>query len=59
MTAPVDAVLFDLDDTRCSYRRSSAELLAVAFDHRTVGAPPTVTVKDRGKLEVFKFNEVV
>ncbi len=32
MTAPVDAVLFDLDDTLCSYRRSSAELLAVAFD---------------------------
>jgi putative hydrolase of the HAD superfamily len=31
MTA-VDAVLFDLDDTLCEYRRSGAELLAAAFD---------------------------
>ncbi len=32
---------------------------AVEFDHRTVGATPTVTVKDQGKLEVFKINEIV
>ena len=31
MTA-VDAVLFDLDDTLCEYRRSGEELLAAAFD---------------------------
>lgn len=32
MSTPFDAVLFDLDDTLCSYRRSSAELLQFAFD---------------------------
>jgi len=37
MTA-VDAVLFDLDDTLCEYRRSGAELLALAFDD--VGVDP-------------------
>jgi len=37
MTA-VDAVLFDLDDTLCEYRRSGAELLDLAFDD--VGVDP-------------------
>ena len=32
MTDAVDAVLFDLDDTLCSYRRTSAELLRESFD---------------------------
>lgn len=31
MAEPVDAVLFDLDDTLCAYRRSGDELLADAF----------------------------
>ncbi|WP_121822492.1 HAD family hydrolase [Halostella salina] len=37
MTA-VDAVLFDLDDTLCEYRRGGAELLSLAFDD--VGVDP-------------------
>ncbi|PSQ00361.1 haloacid dehalogenase [Halobacteriales archaeon QS_4_69_31] len=32
MTEVVDTVLFDLDDTLCTYRRSADEILAVAFD---------------------------
>ena len=36
--APVDAVLFDVDDTLCRYRRSGAELLGLAFDR--VGVEP-------------------
>ncbi|PSQ56909.1 haloacid dehalogenase, partial [Halobacteriales archaeon SW_7_71_33] len=33
MTAvDVETVLFDLDDTLCTYRRSGAELLSLAFD---------------------------
>lgn len=32
MTAAVDAVLFDLDDTLCTYRRSADDVLAIAFD---------------------------
>ena len=32
MAEPVDAVLFDLDDTLCAYRRSTEELLAASFD---------------------------
>jgi putative hydrolase of the HAD superfamily len=34
----VDAVLFDLDDTLCAYRRSGGELLDIAFDD--VGVEP-------------------
>jgi len=34
----LSAVLFDLDDTLCEYRRSSAEILRIAFDH--VGVHP-------------------
>jgi HAD superfamily hydrolase (TIGR01549 family) len=32
MMGHVDTVLFDIDDTLCEYRRSGAELLALAFD---------------------------
>ena len=32
MTDAVDAVLFDLDDTLCTYRRTADDILAVAFD---------------------------
>jgi HAD superfamily hydrolase (TIGR01509 family) len=32
MSGHVDTVLFDIDDTLCEYRRSGAELLALAFD---------------------------
>ena len=40
----VDAVLFDLDDTLCSYRRSGAELLSLSFD--AVGVEPFFTVEE-------------
>jgi len=36
-----DAVLFDLDDTLCRYRRSGAELLAAAFER--TGHDPFIT----------------
>ena len=36
MTAPVDTVLFDIDDTLCEYRRPGHELLALAFDAHDV-----------------------
>jgi len=39
-----EAVLFDLDDTLCTYRRGGAELLAVAFDR--VGVDPFFTVEE-------------
>jgi putative hydrolase of the HAD superfamily len=42
--APVDAVLFDVDDTLCRYRRSGAELLSLAFDR--VGVEPFFEVGD-------------
>ena len=42
--APVDAVLFDVDDTLCRYRRSGAELLSLAFD--LVGVDPFFGVED-------------
>ncbi|MFC7139169.1 HAD family hydrolase [Halosimplex aquaticum] len=38
MTGPVDAVLFDLDDTLCAYERSADDILAVAFER--VGVDP-------------------
>lgn len=46
MTAadPVDVVLFDVDDTLCSYRRSVPELLAQAFE--TVGVEPLFDASD-------------
>ncbi|WP_435197032.1 HAD family hydrolase [Natronomonas sp. EA1] len=39
-----DAVLFDIDDTLCAYRRSAGELLALAFDD--VGVEPCFSVAD-------------
>ena len=44
MTASVDTVLFDIDDTLCEYRRSGDELLALAFDAR--GVEPFFTIED-------------
>jgi len=38
MTEGVEAVLFDLDDTLCTYDRTADEVLAVAFE--TVGVEP-------------------
>ena len=40
---PVETVLFDLDDTLCTYRRSGAELLSLAFDR--VGVEPFFEVE--------------
>ena len=36
MTARVEAVLFDIDDTVCEYHRTTEELLSVAFDRAGV-----------------------
>jgi HAD superfamily hydrolase (TIGR01509 family) len=36
MTASVNTVLFDIDDTLCEYRRSGSEVLALAFDANDV-----------------------
>jgi putative hydrolase of the HAD superfamily len=36
MPAPVEAVLFDIDDTVCEYHRSTSEVLSVAFDRADV-----------------------
>ncbi|WP_267640305.1 HAD family hydrolase [Haloarchaeobius amylolyticus] len=44
MTAPVDTVLFDLDDTLCTYRRSVPEMLDVAFE--AVGVDPFFAAPD-------------
>ncbi|PSQ40033.1 haloacid dehalogenase [Halobacteriales archaeon SW_5_70_135] len=43
MSDPVETVLFDLDDTLCTYRRSGAELLSLAFDR--VGVEPFFEVE--------------
>lgn len=40
---PVDAVLFDVDDTLCEYRRGADELLAAAFE--AVGVEPYFDVR--------------
>lgn len=40
----MDAVLFDLDDTLCAYRRHGREVLSDAFE--TVGVEPLFTVED-------------
>jgi putative hydrolase of the HAD superfamily len=42
--APVEAVLFDVDDTLCRYRRPGAELLRLSFDR--VGVEPFFDVED-------------
>lgn len=48
----VDAVLFDVDDTLCEYRRSSAELIELAFDD--VGVEPFFgTAEYYGRYEEF------
>jgi HAD superfamily hydrolase (TIGR01509 family) len=44
MTGQVDTVLFDIDDTLCEYRRSGAELLALAFDRK--GIEPFFAIED-------------
>lgn len=44
MTDAVDAVLFDIDDTICTYQRSGEEILPVAFE--TVGVDPFFTVEE-------------
>ncbi len=44
MTAPVEAVLFDVDDTLCEYRRSTEEMLALAFDR--AGVDPIFTHRE-------------
>lgn len=41
---PIDAVLFDVDDTLCRYRRSGADLLELAFDD--VGVEPFFEVTE-------------
>ncbi|AGB39216.1 HAD family hydrolase [Natronococcus occultus] len=38
MAAPIDTVLFDLDDTLCRYRRSAADVLEIAFERAGVGS---------------------
>jgi putative hydrolase of the HAD superfamily len=40
----LDAVLFDVDDTLCRYRRSGSELLAAAFER--TGLDPFITVEE-------------
>lgn len=48
----VDAVLFDLDDTLCEYRRSGAQLLALAFED--VDVAPFFSVNDYyGRYDEF------
>ena len=44
MTDAVDAVLFDLDDTLCEYRRTSADLLRESFE--AVGVDPFFDVHE-------------
>ena len=44
MTAPVEAVLFDVDDTLCEYRRSTEEMLTLAFDR--AGVDPFFTHRE-------------
>ena len=51
MSDPVDAVLFDLDDTICTYRRSNDDILEIAFDR--VGVEPFFD----GEAYVARFDE--
>ena len=44
MTASVDTVLFDIDDTLCAYRRSGAAVLAAAFE--VAGVEPFFAIED-------------
>lgn len=40
----MDAILFDLDDTLCTYRRHGREVLAAAFEQ--VGVDPAFTIEE-------------
>lgn len=44
MHDPPDALVFDLDDTLCTYRRSGEEVLSLAFD--SVGVDPFFAIED-------------
>lgn len=44
MSEPVEAVLFDLDDTLCEYCRPGSEVLELAFE--AVGVEPCFTAED-------------
>jgi len=44
MTEPVEALLFDLDDTICEYCRPGSEILVLAFED--VGVEPLFTAED-------------
>jgi putative hydrolase of the HAD superfamily len=44
MQSSVDAVLFDIDDTLCSYRRSGSDILPLAFEQ--AGVDPFFTVDE-------------
>jgi HAD superfamily hydrolase (TIGR01509 family) len=44
VTPEVEAVLFDIDDTLCRYRRSGAELLEASFER--TGVEPFITVEE-------------
>ncbi|EMA49964.1 MULTISPECIES: HAD family hydrolase [Halococcus] len=44
MSAPVDTVLFDIDDTLCAYRRSGADVLTAAFE--ATGVEPFFGIED-------------
>jgi len=49
---PVETVLFDLDDTLCTYCRGGAEILSVAFDR--VGVDPFFEVEEYyGRYEAY------
>lgn len=44
MTARVEAVLFDIDDTVCEYRRTGGDILPIAFER--VGVEPFFSVEE-------------
>lgn len=48
MTGTVDAIVFDLDDTLCEYRRSGETILRRAFDD--VGVDPFFTLAEYGPV---------
>lgn len=48
MSDPIEAVVFDLDDTICEYRRSGREILALAFE--SVGVDPFFTIEEYGAV---------
>ena len=56
MNEPVEAVLFDIDDTLCAYRRPGEELLADAFTSEGV-APFFEIVEYYDRFEEFATNQ--